>query len=112
MMTNQTTFSQTQTFISFWKSQGDNWGIKRTEKGSMWVEFPNGTSAMISSKVMNDKGQVKIIDASNVRELQISYVDGVNEETGKPVKGWLVHNKGTAETVATMSLSDLAELAV
>lgn len=111
-MSNQTNFSQTQTFINFWKAQGDNWEIKKSENGALWVLFPNGTTAMISSKVQNSAGVSRMIDASNVRELQVSYVDGINQETGKPVKGWCVHNKSTAETVASMSLADLASLAV
>ena len=112
LKTAQTNFSQTQTFINFWKAQGDNWEIKKSESGALWVLFPNGTTAMISSKVQNSQGIARIIDTSNVRELQISYVDGINKETGKPVKGWCVHNKSTAETVASMSLADLAAMAV
>jgi hypothetical protein len=111
-MNNQTIFSQTQTFISFWKAQGDTWEIKKSESGALWVLFPNGTTAMISSKVQNSQGVPRMIDASNVRELQVSHVDGINKETGKAVTGYCVHNKSTAETVASMSLADLAAMAV
>jgi len=109
---SNTTFTQTTGVLGFMKSIGAiNLDINKSKSGnSNWVAFKDekGTTAILSSKVVNADG-ANLIDKSNVRDLVISWLDGINQETGKAVKGWCVHNKGTVETVASFSLADMEE---
>jgi hypothetical protein len=58
---------------------------------------------MLASKVAK-------IDATNARDLDVSWVEGVTE-AGSPVKGYMVHTRGVVTVVSTFSLADLATMA-
>lgn len=112
---SQTTFSQTQSLVSFMQSiSAQNLDINKSKSGkSMWVAFKDSksTTAILSSKVENGKGD-NVVDGTNARDLVVSWLEGTNPETGLLVKGWCVHNKGTVDTVASFSLSDITEMSV
>lgn len=114
-MSQTTTFSQTQGLVSFMNSiQAPNLDINESKSGkSMWVAFKDvkATTAILSSKVENSKG-ANVVDGTNARDLLVSWLEGTNPETGLPVKGWCVHNKGTVNTVASFSLTDIADMAM
>jgi hypothetical protein len=58
---------------------------------------------MLSSKVT-------AVTAANIRDLQVSWVEGTNDN-GVSVKGYLLHRVGTpAEIISTFSLADVAAI--
>ena len=74
---------------------------------AQYVQFikSDGTvsgTAMLASKVSK-------IDASNARDLDVSWVEGATE-AGTPVKGYMVHTRGVVTTVSTFSIADLAAI--
>ncbi len=99
-------FFETKTLIEFMQGIGaSNLNIQQGEKKVPYVGFNNSskTTCMLSSKVT-------AVTASNVRDLQVSWVEGTNDN-GKPVKGYLLHRAGTpAEILSTFSVADMATI--
>jgi hypothetical protein len=99
-------FSETVSAIEFMQSIGaTNLNIQQGSKKVPYVGFNNksNTTCMLSSKVT-------AVTAANIRDLQVSWVEGTNDN-GVSVKGYLLHRAGTpAEIISTFSLADVAAI--
>lgn len=111
-METKTVFTRTQSVLTFMKTLGaTSFDTKPSKSGnSRWLVFNDkeGTTSMLSGPVKNAQG-ANLVDASNIRDLVVSWIEGINKDTGKAVSGWSVHNKGNVESIATFSLADLEE---
>ena len=113
------TFSETRSLVEYMQSTGSvSLNIVEGKEKvnpktgevykAQYVQFikPDGAAsgtAMLASKVAK-------IDATNARDLDVSWVEGVTE-AGSPVKGYMVHTRGVVTVVSTFSLADLATMA-
>jgi hypothetical protein len=99
-------FIETKSALDFMKSIGaTNLNIQQGDKKIPYIGFNNSskTTAMLSSKVT-------AVTAHNIHQLQVSWVEGTNEN-GKAVKGYLLHRAGTpAEVLSTFSVADMATI--
>lgn len=99
-------FFETKSVIEFMKDLGaTNLNIQQGTKKVPYIGFNDGskTTCMLSSKVT-------AVTADNVRDLQISWVEGTNDN-GVSVKGYLLHRAGTpAEILSTFSVADMATI--
>jgi len=106
MNNNSVEFIETKSALDFMKSIGaTNLNIQQGDKKVPYIGFNNSskTTAMLSSKVT-------AVTAHNIHELQVSWVEGTNEN-GKAVKGYLLHCAGKpAEILSTFSVADMATL--
>lgn len=99
-------FFETKSVIEFMNSIGaTNLNIQQGEKKVPYVGFNNSskTTCMLSK-------QVTAVTANNVRDLQVSWIEGTDDK-GITVKGYLLHRAGTpAEVISTFSIADVAVL--
>jgi hypothetical protein len=99
-------FFETKSALEFMQSIGaTNLNIQQGEKKVPYVGFNNSskTTCMKSSKIT-------AVTADNIRELQVSWVEGTNDN-GVAVKGYLLHRAGTpAEIISTFSIADMATI--
>lgn len=106
MNSNSVEFIETKSALEFMKSIGaTNLNIQQGDKKIPYVGFNNSTktTAMLSSKVTE-------VTAHNIHELQVSWVEGTNDN-GKYVKGYLLHRVGKpAEILSTFSVADMATI--
>jgi hypothetical protein len=106
MNNNSVEFIETKSALDFMKSIGaTNLNIQQGDKKVPYIGFNNSskTTAMLSSKVT-------ALTAHNIHELQVSWVEGTNEN-GKAVKGYLLHRTGKpAEILSTFSVADMATI--
>ena len=105
-MQNTVEFFETKSVLEFMKSIGaTNLNIQQGDKKVPYIGFNNSskTTAMLSSKVT-------AVTPQNAGELQVSWVEGTNDN-GKAVKGYLLHRAGTpAEVLSTFSVADMATI--
>jgi hypothetical protein len=114
------TFSETTSILAYMQGIGapsvqivkgankkDAAGIEIPDSASTYVRFVNGDTSLGTAMLAK---KVTAIDASNVRDLDVSWVEGATE-LGAPIKGWMVHTRGTVEVVSTFSVAELAALA-
>lgn len=105
-MENKMEFLETKSVLDFMNSIGaTNLNIQQGDKKIPYVGFNNSskTTALLSSKISN-------ITAANVRDVQVSWIEGINEK-GIAIKGYLVHRVGTpAEVLSTFSVADMATI--
>ena len=99
-------FIETKSAIEFMQSIGaSNLNIQQGDKKVPYVGFNNKskTTCMLSSKVT-------AVTPQNIHELQVSWVEGTNDN-GVMVKGYLLHRVGKpAEILSTFSLADVAAI--
>lgn len=97
-------FTETKSLAQFMQSIGaTSLNIQQGEKKVPYVGFNDSskTTTMLSSKV-------SAVTAENVRDLQVSWLEGTDDR-GISVKGYLLHRAGTpAEVLSTFSLADVA----
>jgi hypothetical protein len=97
-------FFETKSVVEFMQSIGaTNLNIQQGEKKIPYVGFNNSskTTCLLSK-------QITAVTASNVRDLQVSWIEGTDDR-GISVKGYLLHRAGTpAEVISTFSLADVA----
>lgn len=97
-------FTETTSVLEFMQSIGaTNLSIQQGEKKVPYVGFNDkGRTTCMLTKHISE------VTASNVRDLQISWIDGITEE-GKKINGYLLHRMGTpAEVLSTFSVTDVA----
>lgn len=102
MEASKLNFSQTTDLISFMREKKiAKLAVKKSAKsGKDFVDFNIGITGMIASSLNGT------INASNVRDLSVSYVES---EDGK-TQGYMVHPTGAgAEVVSEFSLEDAPE---
>jgi hypothetical protein len=97
-------FFETKSVVEFMQSIGaTNLNIQQGEKKIPYVGFNNSskTTCLLSK-------QITAVTADNVRDLQVSWIEGTDDR-GISVKGYLLHRAGTpAEVISTFSLADVA----
>ena len=97
-------FFETKSVVEFMQSIGaTNLNIQQGEKKIPYVGFNNSskTTCLLSK-------QITAVTADNVRDLQVSWIEGTDDR-GISVKGYLLHRAGTpAEVISTLSLADVA----
>ena len=97
-------FFETKSVVEFMQSIGaTNLNIQQGEKKIPYVGFNNSskTTCLLSK-------QITAVTASNVRDLQVSWIEGTDDR-GISVKGYLLHRASTpAEVISTFSLADVA----
>ena len=110
-------FSETRSLINYMQAVGaptlnivkgsnkkDANGVEIPNSASRYVQFmkPNGEQlgrAMLAKKVIE-------ITPATASTLDVSWVEGITE-AGEPIRGYMVHTRGTVEIVATFSLTDM-----
>lgn len=112
------TFSETKSLIAYMQSVGStslNIALGKEKVNpktgevtrAQYVQFVKADGGQIGTALLASK--IKSIDASNARDLDVSWVEGTTE-LGAPVKGYMVHTRGTVEVVSTFSIADLATI--
>lgn len=111
-------FSETRSLVDYMQAVGSTFlniavgKEKVNEKTgelyrSQYVQFMKANGTQQGTALLANK--IKVIDASNALALDVSWVEGTTEQ-GTPIKGYLVHTRGTVEVVSTFSIADLATI--
>lgn len=115
------TFSETRSLVAYMQAVGspslnivkgsnkkDANGVEIPNSASQYVQFLKADGSVLGTALLAKK--ISVIDASNARDLDVSWVEAVSD-LGAPIKGFMVHTRGTVEVVSTFSLADVAQLA-
>ena len=115
------TFSETRSLVAYMQAVGspslnivkgsnkkDANGVEIPNSASHYVQFLKADGSVLGTAMLAKK--INTIDASNARDLDVSWVEAVSD-LGAPIKGFMVHPRGTVEVVSTFSLADVAQLA-
>lgn len=115
------TFSETRSLVAYMQGVGasslnivkgsnkkDANGVEIPNSASHYVQFIKADGGVLGTAMLAKK--INTIDASNAKDIDVSWVEAVSE-LGAPIKGYMVHTRGTVEVVSTFSLADVAQLA-
>ena len=115
------TFSETRSLVAYMQGVGasslnivkgsnkkDASGVEIPNSASHYVQFIKADGGVIGTAMLAKK--ISTIDASNARDIDVSWVEAVSD-LGAPIRGYMVHTRGTVEVVSTFSLADVAQLA-
>lgn len=112
------TFSETQPLVSYMQTNGAvtlniALGKERVNEKTgeitraRYVQFIKADGTQFGTALL--AGKVEKIDATNARDLDVSWVEGTTE-LGAPIRGYMVHTRGKVEVVSTFSIADLASI--
>jgi len=82
-------------------------GVEIPNSASHYVQFLKADGSVLGTAMLAKK--IPTIDAKNAKDLDVSWVEAVSE-LGAPIKGYMVHTRGTVEVVSTFSVADLAAI--
>lgn len=97
-------FSETTGLLSYMRA-GATSNIEIVQgTNSKYVRFVQSDGVVKSTAMLAKK--VLKIDATNIRDLDVSWVEGVTED-GSPIKGFMVHTRGVVEIISSFSIAEM-----